>query len=113
MIDKNLVRIGDTVVTWDNGFGYVTELKDDEFRWMILKAREIENACAEGDIVTGDYNSSVYKRIGCQLNKNPEEHLNYIEPLSENVRLLSEIRTKLNEVIKYINNKERTDETNC
>lgn len=73
MIDKNLVRVGDVVVTWDNGFGYVTKLTDDEFQWMILKAREIKNACAEGDIVIGDYDSSVYKRIGCQFNKSPEE----------------------------------------
>ena len=106
MIDKNLVRVGDIVVTWDNGIGYVTKVEKDYFRWVIEKPRDTITACSAGSDVNGDYDSPVYKQIGCQFNERLEEHPNCIEPLSEDVRLLSEIRAKLNEVIEYINNKE-------
>lgn len=101
MIDKNLIHVGDIVVTWDNGIGYVTKLEKDYFRWVIEKPREVETACSVGSEVFGEYDSSVYKQIGCQFNEIP----NRIEPLSKDARLLSEIRAKLNEVIKYINSK--------
>lgn len=106
MIDRNLIHVGDIVITWDNGIGYVTKVEKDCFRWIIEKPREVENACSAGSDVTGEYDSSVYKQIGCQFNS--REH---IEPLSEDVRLLSGIRAKLNEVIEYINKKEKTDAT--
>lgn len=106
MIDKNLVRVYDIVITWDDGFGFVTKVEDDCFRWVVKKPRKAENACSAGSEVIGDYDSPVYKQIGCQFNGKLEERPNFIEPLSEDTHLLSEIRDKLNEVISYINNME-------
>ncbi len=111
MIDKNLVHVYDIVITWDNGLGFVSKVEKDCFWWVVKKPREAENACSAGSEVIGEYDSPVYKQIGCQFNERLEEHPNCIEPLSEDVRLLSEIRAKLNEVIEYINNKEQADAT--
>lgn len=106
MIDKNLVRVHDIVTTWDNGLGFVTKVGEDCFWWVIKIPRKAENACSAGSEVIGDYDSPVYKQIGCQFNGKLEERPNFIEPLSEDTHLLSEIRDKLNEVISYINNME-------
>lgn len=97
MIDKNLVRVYDIVITWDNGLGFVTKVEDDCFRWVVKKPREIEGACSAESEVIGDYDSPVYKQIGMQFTSDK------IEPLSVDARLLSEIRDKLNEVINLIN----------
>lgn len=112
MIDRNLIHVGDIVITWDKGIGYVTKLEKDCFSWVIEKPREIKNACIAGSDVAGEYNSSVYKQIGCQFNKRLEETSNCIEPLPENTHIFSEIRAKLNEIIEYINSKEQSNVTN-
>lgn len=115
-IMKYDIKIGDYVETIDGIIGYVNRICEEDIYWIVTNNNNVSGACAIGEesgIGLGEM-EHWYKRIG-KYEFNPT--LNVIEPLEDrgtaymnyNTVELYRVYNKVNEIIKYINEKEKSD----
>ena len=110
-MDKYNIKVGDYVETIDNGIGYVTDVYNNSFKWMIVKPRSTSYAAKSGSVFIDSFDNveDFYKRIGVNyfskkktefkpINKyNQNGIITYTDKLNELIDNINEIQERLNE----------------
>ena len=112
------IKIGDYVETVDGIIGYVNRITDNNFYWIVTNRNNIPDSCEIGEETWGGLNEieHCYIRVGQYDFRPTETEQNVIEPLEDRGTKyistneeLNMLYNKVNEIIKYINYKERSD----
>lgn len=113
------IKIGDYVETFDGIMGYVNRIDDDKFYWIVTNRNNIQDSCEVGDETWGEFYEIelCYIRVGQYDFRPTETEQNVIEPLEDrgteymnySTAELYRVYNKVNEIIKLINKKEKSD----
>lgn len=118
-IMKYDIKVGDYVETVDGIMGYVNRITDNNFYWIVTNRNNIPDSCEIGNETWGGFNEieHCYIRVGQYDFRPTETKKNVIDPLEDrgtaymnySTEELYRVYNKVNEIIKLINYKERSD----
>ena len=113
------IKIGDYVETADGIMGYVSRVSESDFHWIVTNRNNISDAAEINSESWGYFNEieTVYKRVGMYDFRLIEKEKNVIEPLEDrgtaymnySTAELYRVYNKVNEIIKLINEKGKSD----
>jgi hypothetical protein len=112
------IKVGDYVETVAGIMGYVNRIAGNQFYWIVTNRNNIPDSCEIGVETWGDMYDieHCYIRVGNYDFRPTNTEQNVIEPLEDRSAKymstgeeLDMLYNKINEIIKYINDKEKSD----